>query len=209
MIFCFRCSSVFPLKSISGYLIVCLIHLENIFFRKRNGWVDGRDEEERCVDIFWVDTLWMHERFDTIYFDQHVRVNHFPRFYELTRKNLLAKNLKRYVKMKKSSKSTDPELREKIAEVMSFFPTTYDLPDQWHMFVEEFKKEREKRDGGKFSKPIWIMKPISKSEGKGIFLFKDLKDIHDWKHNGKNRKGDTEEAESYIVQRLRFNFLFI
>ena len=111
--------------------------------------------------------------------------------------------------MKKSSKSTDPELREKIAEVMSFFPTTYDLPDQWHMFVEEFKKEREKRDGGKFSKPIWIMKPISKSEGKGIFLFKDLKDIHDWKHNGKNRKGDTEEAESYIVQRLRFNFLFI
>jgi tubulin polyglutamylase TTLL9 len=82
----------------------------------------------------------MHERFDTIYFDQHVRINHFPRFYELTRKNLLAKNLKRFVKMKKN---TDPELRENIEELLSFFPTTYDLPDQWHMFVEEFKKQRK------------------------------------------------------------------
>ena len=61
---------------------------------------------------------------------------------------------------------------------MSFFPTTYDLPDQWHMFVEEYKKEKNKAeygDGEKLKKPIWIMKPISKSQGRGIFLFKDLK----------------------------------
>jgi len=171
--------------------------------RKRNGWVDARDEEEKSIDIFWVDTLWMHERFDTIYFDQHVRVNHFPRFYELTRKNLLAKNLKRFVKLKKSSKSTEPEIRNNIEELLSFFPTTYELPDQWHMFVEEFKKERGRRtDVAKNSKPIWIMKPISKSQGRGIFLFKDLKEISDWKRDGKDPSKTTdEEAESYIVQR--------
>ena len=156
----------------------------NLIFliRKRRGWVDGRDEDERRIDLFWIDTIWMHERFDTIYFDQHVRVNHFPRFYELTRKNLLAKNLKRFVKLKKSSNSVDPELLNNIEDLMSFFPTTYDLPDQWHMFVEEFKKEKlkvgyddGKIDGKKLKKPIWIMKPISKSQGRGIFLFKDLK----------------------------------
>ncbi len=40
------------------------------------------------------------------------------------------------------------------------------------MFVEEFKR-----------KPgtIWIMKPAGRSQGKGIFLFTDLKDIMEWK----------------------------
>ena len=28
---------------------------------------------------------------------------------------------------------------------------------------------------------IWIMKPAAKSQGKGIFLFRRLKDITDWK----------------------------
>ena len=40
------------------------------------------------------------------------------------------------------------------------------------MFVEEFKR-----------KPgtIWIMKPAGRAQGKGIFLFTDLKNITDWK----------------------------
>ena len=75
---------------------------------------------------------------------------------------------------------------------------TYELPDQWHMFVEEFKKknlpsgsDRQKK------KSIWIMKPICKSQGKGIFLFKDLKDISEWKKDGKQKKNN-EEVEVYI-----------
>ena len=46
------------------------------------------------------------------------------------------------------------------------------LQSEYHIFVEEFKKNPG---------IIWIMKPAAKSQGKGIFLFRRLKDITDWK----------------------------
>lgn len=102
--------------------------------------------------------------------------------------------------MNRNKNETDGNKIDIEAE-MDFFPVTYELPDQWHMFVEEFKKknlpsgsDRQKK------KSIWIMKPICKSQGKGIFLFKDLKDISEWKKDGKQKKNN-EEVEVYIVQR--------
>lgn len=167
--------------------------------RDRSGWIKTTDGDDKKVDFFWVETLFMHEQFDNIYFAEHVKVNHFPRFYELTRKNLLAKNLKRFQKMMVNrTKHESNDCREAIENEMDFFPVTFELPDQWHMFVEEFKR----KNGGneKKKKSIWIMKPICKSQGKGIFLFKDLKDISDWKKGGKQKK-ETDEVEVYIVQR--------
>ena len=67
----------------------------------------------------------------------------------------MVKNLKRHRKqLEKEGKFED-------ASAISFIPTTYNLPSDYSIFVEEFKKP-----GG-----VWIMKPVGKSQGRGIFLF--------------------------------------
>jgi tubulin polyglutamylase TTLL9 len=101
----------------------------------------------------------------------------------------MVKNLKRYKRQIEREQSKAEGLK------CDFFPTTFVLPvsfpgtclekngpktgsissiwqSEYHMFVEEFKR-----------KPgtIWIMKPAGRAQGKGIFLFKDLKDITEWK----------------------------
>jgi hypothetical protein len=60
-------------------------------------------------------------------------------------------------------------LQEKITEAAgySFFPQTFVVPSEYRMFVEEFK-----RSGG-----TWIMKPIGRAQGQGIFLFNKLSQV--------------------------------
>ena len=41
--------------------------------KSRPGWLNGRDEDEKKVDFFWAETVWMHEQFDNIYFAEHVK----------------------------------------------------------------------------------------------------------------------------------------
>lgn len=105
----------------------------------------------------------------------------------------MAKNLKRL------KKQLEREYGKLEAAKCDFFPTTFELPMEYHIFVEEFK-----RNPG----TTWIMKPVGKSQGKGIFLFRRLKDIMDWKKEdpyraamSDERKDEKEPPEAYIVQR--------
>lgn len=60
----------------------------------------------------------------------------------------MVKNLKRYKKnFEKEGKSDD-------ANAIDFFPTTFNLPSDYSLFVEEFKKSPGS---------VWIMKPIARS----------------------------------------------
>ncbi|XP_038066931.1 probable tubulin polyglutamylase TTLL9 isoform X1 [Patiria miniata] len=157
--------------------------------RSKN-WVEVK-EDEFDFDFFWADRVWMREYFDTCYMEDHVRINHFRNHYELTRKNLMVKNLKRY------RKQLEREVSKVEASRCDFFPMTFELPSEYHMFVDEFK-----RNPGS----IWIMKPVAKSQGKGIFLFKKLKDIMEWKKSDSYRPRDSkdeekEQPETYIVSR--------
>ena len=53
-----------------------------------------------------------------------------------------------------------------------FYPPTFQLPSEYHMFVEVFKEYKES---------AWIMKPVGSAQGKGIFLFSKLAEIVEWK----------------------------
>ncbi|KAI6655524.1 tubulin polyglutamylase TTLL9-like [Oopsacas minuta] len=155
---------------------------------RAQNWQEIKEEGE--WDFYWADVLWVREQMDYIYLEEHVKICHFRNHYELTRKNLMARNLKR---LRKTVEKNSKEESNKI----DFIPTTFELPSEYHIFVEEFKKNPGS---------TWIMKPIGKSQGKGIFLFRKLKDITDWKKSSVyvayNR--DTEEKEqpeTYIVQK--------
>ena len=67
--------------------------------REREGWYEVAEEDEDdpdSWDFFWADTSWVHEHLSNkTKLAPHQRVNHFPSHYELTRKDLLVKNLKR------------------------------------------------------------------------------------------------------------------
>uniref|UniRef100_A0A3Q3KPF8 Tubulin--tyrosine ligase-like protein 9 n=1 Tax=Monopterus albus TaxID=43700 RepID=A0A3Q3KPF8_MONAL len=167
--------------------------------RQRPGWVEVRDDGE--WDFNWCDVSWLRENFDHLYMEEHVRINHFRNHYELTRKNLMVKNLKRY------RKNLERDIGRMEASRWDFFPCTFALPSEYHLFVEEFK-----RSPGS----TWIMKPVTKSQGKGIFLFRKLKDIIDWKKvmftqtdnavltqdgTRSEEQKDAAQVESYVAQR--------
>ena len=116
---------------------------------RARGWQEVKEGEE--WDFFWCDVSWMREHFDHVYLEEHQRVCHFRNHYELTRKNLMAKNLKRLRKVLEKESKLE-------AAKCEFFPTTFELPSEYHIFVEEFKRHPG---------TIWIMKPAGKAQGKG------------------------------------------
>ncbi|CEM22877.1 unnamed protein product [Vitrella brassicaformis CCMP3155] len=148
-------------------------------------------------DLHWCDKEWIHDEFDHIHLQPHQRVNHFRNHYELTRKDLLVKNMKR------AKRQLEKESRTDEAQSYNVYPTTYVLPMEYSMFVEEFKKHHN---------ALWIMKPVGKSQGKGIFLFDKLSQINDWKTvpSFRQPEGQTQQtAEAYVVQKYVENPLLI
>ncbi|XP_025114783.1 probable tubulin polyglutamylase TTLL9 isoform X2 [Pomacea canaliculata] len=155
--------------------------------KARPGWKEASGDLD--WDFYWFEVSYWKELFDHTYLEEHVRVNHFRNHCELTRKNLMARNLKRL------RRSIAQKYGKTEAQKCNFFPSTYELPSEYHIFVETYKK---------CNPGFWIMKPVAKSQGKGIFLFKRLKDITVWrKGTDSQRLSDQtkETPETYVVQR--------
>jgi tubulin polyglutamylase TTLL1 len=84
-------------------------------------------------------------------------INHFPNHYELTRKDLMVKNIKRY----KREQDKERETRERSQFNLEFVPVTFVLPADYNLFAEEYRR---------CPTCTWIMKPCGRSQGSGIFL---------------------------------------
>ena len=80
-------------------------------------------------------------------------LNHFPNHFELTRKDTMVKNIKRY---KKDMEKENNPIAEKNEDggllYMDIVPLTYILPGDYNIFTEEYKK---------YPNSVWIMKPTS------------------------------------------------
>uniref|UniRef100_A0A182FZS6 Polyglutamylase complex subunit TTLL1 n=3 Tax=Nyssorhynchus TaxID=44543 RepID=A0A182FZS6_ANOAL len=175
-------------------------------FEKR-GWVQVTADDDwnfywagtgTCRNIFSVDSGYrMHD---------NQLINHFPNHYELSRKDLLVKNIKRY---RKDLERDGNALAEKTEAnipggskylYLDFIPITFVLPADYNMFVEEYRKNPQS---------TWIMKPCGKSQGAGIFLINKLSKLKRWSREAKTSFHPQIGKESYVISRYIENPLLI
>ncbi|NXW00985.1 TTLL1 polyglutamylase, partial [Fregetta grallaria] len=146
-------------------------------FEKR-GWIQVAENED--WNFYWMSVQTIRNVFsvETGYrlSDDQI-VNHFPNHYELTRKDLMVKNIKRYRKELEKEGSPLAEKDENGKYIyLDFVPVTFMLPADYNLFVEEFRKNPSS---------TWIMKPCGKAQGKGIFLINKLSQIKKWSRDSK------------------------
>ena len=128
-------------------------------------------------------------------------INHFSNHYELTRKDTMVKNIKRY---RRDLEREGNPLAEKSAEgrylYLDFIPTTFILPADYNMFVEEYRKNPNS---------TWIMKPCGKSQGSGIFLINKLSKLKKWSRESRTVFNPNLVKETYVISRYIDNPLLM
>ncbi|XP_067844456.1 probable tubulin polyglutamylase TTLL2 [Heptranchias perlo] len=124
------------------------------------GWVEY-DEEVQDEDDW---NLYWRSGFSNTEYENIMpwqRLIHYPNIVGITRKDNLARNLKRMSGIYGST-------------TYNFSPTAFILPNDYTKFVAEYTKDK-KANGGKLG--YWICKPVDLSRGRGIFIFQDIKDL--------------------------------
>ncbi|XP_067247688.1 polyglutamylase complex subunit TTLL1-like [Chanodichthys erythropterus] len=134
-------------------------------------------------------------------------VNHFPNHYELTRKDLMIKNIKSYHKDLEKEASPLAEKDESGKHLYlgktsgCFLPLSLAFLD-YNLFVEELRKSPSS---------TWIMKPCGKAQGKGIFLINKLSRIKKWSRNSRTSTfvAGNSGKEAYVISLYIDNPLLI
>ncbi|KAH6563606.1 hypothetical protein BASA62_008441 [Batrachochytrium salamandrivorans] len=101
-------------------------------------------------------------------------INHFPNHVELTRKDLMVKNIKRYKKEFEKNKDKLPYTK---FQYVDFLPVTYTLPGDYNLFAED------------------------KARGIGIFIIKKLAQIKKWSRDNKMQWSYANCKDTYVVSR--------
>ena len=163
-------------------------------------WQETQSETD--WDIHWAGKEWIRYILPRIHLQPWQKVNHFVTYYELTRKDLLIKNVKKMrnilLKTANSNSSVTSNSNsgsgsgsggssmsavqaQQLASEYNFWPETFNLPSEYLLFTDTFKRGGSGVGGGGGGMSnSWIMKPIGSSQGKGIFLIDKLTQIADW-----------------------------
>ncbi|XP_043075138.1 probable tubulin polyglutamylase TTLL2 [Puntigrus tetrazona] len=125
------------------------------------GWeeYDEEEREEGDWNLYWRASGFRKSDYENILPWQ--RLNHHPKLSQITRKDCLARHLRR---MKMAFGAT----------LYGFSPAAFILPNEYAKFLGVYTGKRV-NDRGKSR--YWICKPVDLSRGRGIFLFEDIKDL--------------------------------
>lgn len=105
--------------------------------------------DDASWDLWWCDTGELRLALEGRSLRPQQRVAHFLSHSELTRKNYLYRNLKRYKRLLlRAGKSREAELCDAM-------PTSFELPSEYRMLVEEYRRAPG---------TTWIVKPASGSQ---------------------------------------------
>ncbi len=76
---------------------------------------------------------------------------------------------------------------------------TYYMPNEYTLFLDEYKRSPNQ---------LWIMKPVGKAQGRGIWIITNINQLMNWKNS---LKGGQENLvnELYIAQKYLMNPLLI
>lgn len=86
---------------------------------------------------------------------KYQKVDHFPRSFEITRKDSLYNRIARAIHLHGYKH-------------FSFAPKTFTLPNEWQALIEAMDEDKNK---------VWIIKPAAAAQGRGIFFTSNHADI--------------------------------
>ncbi|XP_070706020.1 probable tubulin polyglutamylase TTLL2 [Pempheris klunzingeri] len=124
------------------------------------GWEEYDEEHQAEEDwnLYWRGSAFCNSEYHNLLPWQ--RLNHHPKTVGITRKDCLARNLRR---MRATSGSS----------LYDFSPTAFILPNDYTRFLAEYNRLHLARGPAVY----WICKPVDLSRGRGIFIFENIKDL--------------------------------
>jgi len=179
-----------------------------------------RTESEREWNFFWATVHTARSLFGASEAAQRLAddqiLNHFPTHLELTRKDLMVKNLKRYRRDMDKLGQTDATAAALAAAaaadgsappvavsqpLIDFFPLTYTLPGEYAVFADEFRRSLALSPTP--GSVVWIVKPNARSQGKGIELLHKASQLKKWAQaaSAKSSEPGAQRQHSYVVSR--------
>ena len=137
------------------------ILVQEVFEAK--GWREYDEEEVEAnptaANKVW-HVMWKGGRFTPSQYEAAncmQRLNHYPKTMGITKKDCLLRNLRR--------------MKATHGSIYAFFPESYILPTEYLTLVRVCEERRTE------NKPIWILKPTDSSQGRKIFIIRDLSEI--------------------------------
>ncbi|KAL8566496.1 Tubulin polyglutamylase ttll6 [Nucella lapillus] len=145
-------------KKKKKFLYICLTNCKYDVVRRtarKFGFKDVAEDED--WSLYWTDYSVALER--VMDMKKYQKINHFPGMNEICRKDLLARNLNRMMKM--------------FPKEYNIFPKTWCLPADYGDFQAYTRQKKNK---------TYILKPESGCQGRGIWITRNPKDIKPHEH---------------------------